>query len=163
MPTFDVVSLVQMYEVKNAVDQVKREIATRYDLKGTKSALEFREKDGLIELSADEDLRLKALQELLKQKLAKRGVSLKSINFKEPQAVGGDIKKQEVVVKQGLSDEELRRMTKLIKEAKFKVITQMQGAQLRVSGKKKDELQAVIAYLREQIQDLELQFVNFRD
>lgn len=163
MPTFDVVSTVQMHEVKNAVDQVKREIATRFDFKGSKSGLELKEKEGMVEILADEDLRLKALQELLKQKLAKRSVSLKSVQFKEPQAAGGDMKKQEVLVRQGLNDDELRRLTKIVKDAKFKVTVQMQGDQLRVAGKKRDDLQAVISHLKEKVQDLDLQFCNYRD
>ncbi|NLF24596.1 MAG: YajQ family cyclic di-GMP-binding protein [Deltaproteobacteria bacterium] len=163
MPTFDVVSTVQMHEVKNAVDQVKREILTRFDFKGSKSGLDLKEKEGIVELVADEDLRLKALQDLLKQKLAKRSVSLRSVQFKDPQPAGGDTKKQEVLVKQGLNDEELRRLTKIVKDGKFKVTVQMQGNQLRVSGKKRDDLQTVISYLKEKVQDLDLQFVNFRD
>ena len=163
MPTFDVVSTVQMHEVKNAVDQVKREILTRFDFKGSKSGLDLKEKEGIIELVADEDLRLKALQELLKQKLAKRSVSLRSVQFKDPRPAGGDMKKQEVLVKQGLNDEELRRLTKLVKDGKFKVTVQMQGDQLRVAGKKGDDLQTVIAHLKEKVQDLDLQFINFRE
>ena len=163
MPSFDVVSTVAMHEVKNAVDQVQREIAARYDLKGTAARIELKEKEGLVELWADQDLHLKALQELLKQKLAKRGVSLKSVQFKDPAPAGGDLQKQEIVVKQGLKEDELRRLNKLLKERKFKAVSQIQGDQLRVSGKKRDELQEVIAYLKAQVQDIDLQFTNYRD
>ena len=162
MPSFDVVSKVDLQEVKNAVNQVQKEIMSRYDLKGSKSRVELVQ-ETLINLNADDKLKLQALQELLRQKLAKRGVSLKSVKFGEPQAGGGDILRQEVVLKQGLTEEELRKFNKLIKAQGLKVTAQIQGDQLRVSGKKRDDLQTVIAHLRSQITDIELQFVNFRE
>jgi cyclic-di-GMP-binding protein len=163
MASFDVVSTVAMHEVVNAVDQVKRELAARYDLKGTPCRVELKEKEGLIEITADSDLRMKSLEDLLKQRLAKRSVSLKSVEFREAAACGGDLKRQEVAVKQGLTEDELKRLAKLVKQAKFKVTAQMQADQLRVSGKKRDDLQEVISLLRREAQDLDLQFVNFRD
>ena len=161
MPSFDVVSKVNMQEVTNAVDQTRREILTRYDLKGTKAAVEL--KPDLIELTADDEMKLRAVQEILKQKLSKRGISLKSVTFEEPQTAAGDTRRQEVKVRQALTTDELRDLNKIIKQGKFKVTAQIQADQLRVSGKKKDDLQAVIALLREQVQDIDLQFVNFRD
>lgn len=161
MPSFDVVSSVNMQEVVNAVDQTRREIATRYDLKGTKCSAEL--KDGAIELLADDEMKLRAVQEILKQKLAKRSISLKSVTFEEPQAAAGDTRRQEVKVRQALTADELRQLNKLIKQGKFKVTAQIQADQLRVTGKKKDDLQAVIALLRQEMQEIDLQFVNFRD
>ena len=155
MPTFDVVSLVNNQEVKNAVDQVQREIAQRYDFKNSKSAVALKD-IATIEIVA-------ALQDLLRQKLAKRGVSPKSAKFNDPVKASGDSLRQEVKVKQGLTDDELKRLNKLIKEQKTKVNSQIQGDQLRVSGKKRDDLQAVIAALRAAVTDIDLQFVNFRD
>lgn len=161
MPSFDVVSEVDLQEVRNAVDQVQREIATRYDFKGTNVTVELTEE--LIAIHADDTMRLKAVQEILMQKLAKRKVSLKSVEFKDPVPAGGDTVKQEVVIKQGLGDEDLKKLGKLIKAQKIKVNTQIQGDQLRVMGKKRDDLQEIIQLLRSEIKDLELQFINFRD
>jgi len=161
MPSFDVVSEVNLQEVLNAVDQVKREIGTRYDFKDSKSTIDL--KDTEITIVADDQMKLKAIQELLKQKLAKRGVSLKSVSFEEAQPAGGDLIRQLVKIKQGLDDEQLRRVNKLIKASGMKVTSQIQGNQLRISGKKKDDLQAIIAHLRSNITDIELQYINFRD
>lgn len=162
MPSFDVVSEVNVQEVRNAVDQVDREIGTRYDFKGSKASIEFKD-ESIIILVADDQMKLSAMQELLRQKLAKRGVSVRSVEFKDPQAAGGDTLRQEVLVKQGLKEEDLKRLNKQIKGLGLKVSSQIQGDQLRVTGKKRDDLQAVIAGLREQVKDIELQFTNFRD
>ena len=161
MPSFDVVSKVEMQEVLNAVDQTKREIATRYDFRTSKASLEVLEE--VITVLADDKMKLTALQEILRQKLAKRGVSLRSVVFEDPQAAGGDMVRQLVKVKQGLSAEELKRLVKIIKDQKFKVTAAIQGDQLRVTGKKRDDLQEVIALLRRTVTDLELQFINFRE
>lgn len=163
MPSFDVVSEVNMQEVKNAVDQVQREIGTRYDFKGSKSSIELKEKETQIIIIADDKMKLSAVQDILRQKLAKRGVSAKSIEWKDPIPAGGDLLRQELVIKQGLSQEETKRVTKSIKEMKEKVSAAIQGAQVRVTGKKKDDLQTVIAQLRKLLPDLELQFTNFRE
>jgi uncharacterized protein YajQ (UPF0234 family) len=162
MPSFDVVSEVNVQEVRNAVDQVDREIGTRYDFKGSKASIEFQD-ESIIVLVADDQMKLGAMQELLKQKLAKRGVSVRAVEFKDPQAAGGDTLRQEVLVKQGLKDEDLKRLNKQIKGLGLKVSSQIQGDQLRVTGKKRDDLQAVISGLRERVKDIELQFTNFRD
>ena len=103
------------------------------------------------------------MEEILRQKLSKRGVSLKSVTFNEAQPAGGDTLKQTVAVKQSLNDEEKKRINKLIKESKLKVTSQIQGDQVRVTGKKRDDLQAAIAQLRSSASDLDLQFTNFRD
>lgn len=161
MPSFDVVSEVEIQEVRNAVDQVQREISTRYDFKGTKVTIELINE--VISVHADDKMRLNSVQDLLREKLAKRKVSLKSVEFKDPTPAGGDTIKQEIVVKQGLGDEDLKKINKLIKGQKVKVNTQIQGNQLRVMGKKRDDLQAVIQFLRAEVKDLELQFNNFRD
>jgi uncharacterized protein YajQ (UPF0234 family) len=161
MPSFDVVSEVDMQEVRNAVDQVKREITTRYDFKGTKVSIELEE--GVVSIHADDKMRLASVQDLLREKLAKRKVSPKLVEFKDPTPAGGDTIKQQVLVKQGLTDEDLKSINKKIKAQKIKVNTQIQGNQLRVMGKKRDDLQGVIQFLRTEAQDLELQFVNFRD
>ena len=161
MPSFDVVSEIDMQEVKNAIDQSKREIQTRFDFRGSKTELEL-EGDSII-IKTEDKMRLEAVAEILKSKLAKRQVSLKLVKFEEPTKAGGDMLRQEVVVKKGLTTEELKRLAKLIKDKKFKVTSQIQEQQLRVTGKKRDDLQEVIAMLRQEVQDLELLFQNFRD
>ncbi|NBW41265.1 YajQ family cyclic di-GMP-binding protein [bacterium] len=161
MPSFDVVSEADQHEVRNAVDQAVREMQTRYDFKGSKASLSLNELE--ITMLADDQMRLKAVVEILKLKLAKRNVSLKLLDFEEAKPAGGDMLRQIVRVKNGLKDEELRKMVKLIKSKKMKVQSQIQGEQLRVTGKKRDDLQSVMAVLREEAPDLELQFTNFRD
>ncbi len=161
MPSFDVVSTVEYQEVVNAVDQTRREIGTRYDFRGSKSSVEL--KDHEIILLSEDDMKLKAVVEILKQKLAKRQVSLKLCEFQDPKAVGGDMIRQVVRVKDGLQEEELKKLTKMIKQTKMKVQPQIQGEQVRVSGKKRDVLQEVISYLKSNATEFELQFVNFRD
>lgn len=161
MPSFDILSKANLQEVRNAVDQVAREISQRFDFRGSKASIEL--KEPLILILADDKLKLGAMQELLRQKLAKRGVSLYSVEFKPEQPAGGDMLRQEVEVKQGMKDEELKRINKAIKEMKVKVTSAIQGDQLRVSGKKRDDLQLVIAQLRSTIKDMDLQFTNFRD
>ena len=134
---------------------------TRYDFKGSKSSIKLEELT--ITIEADNDLRLKAIQELLRTKLAKRKVSLKLLVFNDPQPAGGDMIRQVINVKDGLKEEELKKLTKLVKQMKIKVQPQIQSSQLRVSGKKRDDLQNVMAHLKDTAPDLELQFTNFRD
>ena len=161
MPSFDVVSTIEMHEVNNGLDQVRREIGTRYDFKGSKSSVEL--KEGFIEVIADDEMKLSAVQDMLRQRLAKRGISLKSLEFDEAKKAGGDTIRQEVKLKDSLSSDDLKRLNKLVKAAKLKVTCQIQQDQLRVTGKKRDDLQNVISLLKEQVEDLDLQFVNFRD
>lgn len=163
MPSFDIVSEVNIQEVKNAVDQTQREIGTRYDFKDSGATVELKEKEGVIQLHGPDKLRMSAMQEILRQKLSKRGVSQKSVTFEDPQPAGGDTLKQIVTIKQALSDDEKKRINKLIKETKLKVTSQIQGDQVRVTGKKRDDLQTAIATLRSSVTDIELQFTNFRE
>lgn len=162
MPSFDVVSEADLQEVKNAVEQVKKELVGRYDFRGSKSSVEL-EGEAAIIIVADDKMKLEAVQEILRTKLAKRGVSLKTVTFKEEQPAGGNTLRQVVEVKQGLADDELKKLTKEIKAQKWKVTAQIQGEQLRVSGKQRDDLQEVISHLRKTFTDLELQFTNFRE
>lgn len=163
MPSFDVVSEVNKQEVKNAVDQTAREIQTRFDFKDSKATVELNEKDSVITLHGPDKLKMAALEDILRQKLSKRGVSLKSVKFEGAQPAGGDTLRQLVTIKQGLSEDERKRVTKMIKEAKLKVTAQIQGDQVRVTGKQRDDLQTAIAKLKTAITDIDLQFINFRD
>jgi uncharacterized protein YajQ (UPF0234 family) len=108
-------------------------------------------------------MKLAAIEEILKQKLSKRGVSLRSVTFEDAQPAGGDTLTQTVTIKQSLSEDERKRITKLIKESKLKITSQIQGDQVRITGKKRDDLQTAIAHLRSTVTDLDLQFTNFRD
>jgi uncharacterized protein YajQ (UPF0234 family) len=162
MPSFDVVSQVDPQEVRNAVDQAARELATRFDFKGTDSSIDL----GANELtlrSATED-RLKAVRQVLEEKLVKRNVSLKALDYGKVEEASGGSARQVVKIVAGISSEKARELNKHIKELNLKGIqSQTQGEQLRVSGKKRDDLQGVIAALKEHDFGIPLQFENFRD
>lgn len=162
MPTFDVVSNVDLQEVDNAVNQARKELNTRYDFKGSKS--QIKHENDTITLIADDKMKLKAITEIINQKMSKRGISPRSLTFKEPEEATGDTIRQSVMIQQGISVDNGRRIVKIIKEKKLKKIqAQIQGEQVRVSGPKRDDLQGVIELLKESVTDLDLQFVNFRD
>ncbi len=163
MPSFDIVSEIDLQEVDNAINQTLKEIQTRYDFKGSKSDVIF-EKEKDIQLLADDTMKLRSLSEILNQKMSKRGISPKALEFKEPEKASGDMLRQTVVLKKGLKSEDAKKITKSIKESGLKKIqAQIQGEQIRITGPKRDDLQAVIAYVKENITDLDLQFINFRD
>lgn len=162
MPSFDVVSEVDLQEVRNAVDQASREISTRFDFKGTDSSIKLTEKT--IELHANTDQRLKALVQVLEEKLVKRAVSLKSLEYGKVEDAAKGAVRQTVTLQMGISDEKGKAIGKHIKGLNLKGIqTQIQGDQLRVTGKKRDDLQAVIADLKAQDFGVALQYTNFRD
>jgi len=162
MPTFDVVSELDMQEVRNAVDQAQREVTTRFDFKGTGSSIELKEKT--IELATESESRLQALTQVLEEKLVRRKVSLKALDFgKVEEATKGTVR-QTVTLQMGISSDKAREIGKFVKELNLKGVQhQVQGDQLRVTGKKRDDLQAAIAAMREHDFELPLQFTNFRD
>lgn len=162
MPSFDIVSKVNLQEVDNAVNQAKKEIETRYDFRGSKSSISFSGKDE-IEIIADDDFKLNAVIEILKTKMIKRNVSLKSLDMGKVEKASGDTLRQKIKIKQGLTQEEMKELSKIIKDTKLKVQTQIMGDELRVSGKKIDDLQSVIAHLKSIDFKVPLQFVNYRD
>ena len=162
MPTFDVVSQVDMQEVRNAVDQASREVATRYDFKGTGSSIELTEK--AIELHTESDQRLKALTQVLEEKLVKRKVSLKALDYGKVEEAAKGTVRQTVTLSVGITQDKGREIGKFIKDLSLKGVShQTQGDQLRVTGKKRDDLQAAIQAMRDQDSGIPLQFVNFRD
>jgi len=162
MPTFDVVSEVDMQEVRNAVDQAKRELATRFDFKGTDSSVELAEKE--IELHSASDERLKAVAQVLEEKLVRRKVSLKALEYGKIEEATKGTARQHVKLNVGISDDKAREIGKFLKGLSLKGVQhQVQGDQLRVSGKKRDDLQSAIAALREHDFGIPLQFTNFRD
>ena len=163
MPSFDVLVKVDFQEVTNAVDQAKREISTRYDFKGSKASIELKEKESEIILIGEDKMKMSALQQITFQKLSKRQVNLKSITVGEKVQAGGGLMRQVLKIKQDLSPEELKRLAKTIKEKKMKVSPSIQGTQLRVTGKKRDDLQTCIEILKSEAEDLALNFDNFRD
>jgi len=162
MPTFDVVSEVDMQEVRNAVDQANREAGTRFDFKGTDSAVELGDSDMVLHSSTED--RLKALHQVLQEKLVRREVSLKALqDGKVEEAAKGTVR-QRIAISAGISADHAKKINKFVKDMGLKGVTsQTQGDQLRVSGKKRDDLQAVIKALKEQDFGIPLQFQNFRD
>lgn len=161
MPSFDVVSKVDRQEVDNAVNQARKEIEQRYDFKGTKTEIGL-EEDEIRVLSSDE-YKVKAAVEVLQSKLARRNVPLKALAYGELEPAAGGRARQTITVRQGIDADQARALVKRIKDAKLKVQAQIQGDQLRVSGKKRDDLQGVIRLLKEEDIDLPLQFTNYRD
>jgi uncharacterized protein YajQ (UPF0234 family) len=162
MPTFDVVSEVDKQEVKNAVDQAQREVSTRFDFKDTGSTLELG--DGAITLHSSTEDRLRALVQVLEEKLVKRQVSLKLLDYGKVEEAAKGTVRQEVTLTVGISDEKARAINRFLKDLKLKgVSSQTQGDQVRVSGKKKDDLQGAIQALKGEDFGIPLQFNNFRD
>ena len=162
MPTFDVVSQVDQQEVRNAVDQASREVANRFDFKNTNASLEL--VDHTITLRANSEDRLAALRQVLEEKLVKRKVSLKAVEYGKVEEASGATARQLVTMQAGISSDKARELNKLIKGLGIKgVQSQTQGDQVRVTSKKRDDLQAVIGALKEENLGIPLQFENFRD
>lgn len=160
MPSFDIVSEVELPEVNNAVDQANREVGTRFDFKGVDARFEL--KDAQITVSAESDFQIQQMLEILRSKLVKRNVDIKSMQEGDVQ-LAGKRATMEITIQQGIEAELARRIVKMVKDQKLKVQTAIQGDKLRVTGKKRDDLQEVIAFLRETKLDIPLQFNNFRD
>ena len=160
MPSFDIVSKVDMQEVDNAVNQVKKEITQRYDFKGTKSEIEL--KDDAITVLADDDYKLKAIIDIIQSKMLKRNISLKSLDYGKEEPASGSMIRQVITIRQGIATEKGKEINKIIKETKMKVQSQIQGDQVRVTGKKIDDLQEVIQLLKGKDLDIDLQFINMR-
>ncbi|HET6419425.1 MAG TPA: YajQ family cyclic di-GMP-binding protein [Geobacteraceae bacterium] len=160
MPSFDIVSKVDMQEVDNAVNQTVKEIAQRYDFKGSKSEVTL-EKDNIRVLS-DDDFKLKAVIDILQSKCIKRGLSLKSLQYSKAEPASGGMVRQIITIQQGISKEKGKEIISVIKDTKLKVQGQIQDDQVRVTGKNIDDLQEIIKLLKGRDLGVELQFVNFR-
>lgn len=160
MPSFDVVSDFDAHEARNGVDQANREVTTRFDFKGTGSMFELDE--NVISLKTQSDFQLKQMMDILHQKLAKRGIDIGCLEEQEPEFSGSEAR-QKVIMRRGIDTDRARKLVKQIKAKKLKVQAAIQGDQLRVSGKKRDDLQNVIAMLKESDIGLPLQYENFRD
>jgi uncharacterized protein YajQ (UPF0234 family) len=160
--SFDIVSRVNMAEVVNAVNQTAKEIETRFDFRGSKSSLALDEKKAEVTLIGDDELKLKNLVDILQTRLVRRGVSLKALEYGKVEEAAGGTLRQVVKLKQGIPQEKAKQITAAIRDSKIKVKSEIRGEEIRVSGPKKDDLQAVIALLRSKDFGLELQFVNYR-
>jgi len=160
MPSFDVVSEVDMQEVTNAVDQANREVATRFDFKGTGS--NYQRDAAVVTMESGSEFQLRQMLDILQSKLNRRGIDIRCLSVDEPR-LSGKVAHQSVTLRQGLDSDLARSLVKRIKDAKLKVQAAIQGDKLRVSGKKRDDLQKVIALLKEADTELPLQYNNFRD
>ena len=161
MPSFDIVSRLDLAEVDNAIAGIKREITTRFDFKGSKCVMERAE--GEIRLTADDDLKLKQMHELLKVHLTRRKVEPGALDYKPPEKAAGNTVRQTIALRQGIDAELARRLVREIKDSKMKVQAAVQGGELRVTGKKRDDLQAAIGLIRGLKIEQPLQYVNFRE
>ena len=159
--SFDVVSKVELQEVKNAIDQASKEIATRFDLKNSKSKIEL-EGTETIQLASQDEYTLKAVIEILSQKLVKRGISLKNIEYEKLEPASNSSVRQKILLKQGIASENAKKIVAVVKDGKFKAQASIQGETVRVVSKDKDTLQQIMAKLRGGDFGVELQFTNFR-
>lgn len=159
--SFDVVSKIDLQEIDNAIQQTMKEVHTRFDLKGTKSAVRLEGKDKLV-LGSDDEFKLRSLNDILQQKLVKRGVPLKALKYGKPVPAAGSTVRQEVDLQQGIPIEKAREIVKIIKESKLKVQASINGDYVRVNGKDRDTLQEVIKLLRSCEFDFDMHFTNYR-
>ncbi len=160
--SFDVVSKVDMQEMKNAVDQTTKEVSQRFDFKGSKTELTLKEKERELVILSDDEYKLDAVIDILKGKCVKRNVSLKGLTFGKLEEALGSTVRQTVEIQSGIPEDKAKSITKAIKEKKLKAQAQIQGEQIRVQSKSKDELQAVMAYLKQEDFGLDLTFENYR-
>lgn len=161
MPSFDTVLEADFVEVKNAVENASKEIGTRFDFKGTSAAVELKDKE--ITMYGDAEFQLQQVEDLLRNKLTKRNVDVRFLDIEKPQKVGGDKVKQVVKIKNGIESELAKKLQKLIKDSKMKVQASIQGESERITGAKRDDLQAAMALIRKDLADHPLSFNNFRD
>jgi uncharacterized protein YajQ (UPF0234 family) len=162
MPSFDVVSEIDLQEVDNAVNQAVKEISTRFDFRGGKSTVELDKENKVIKITADDEMKLRAIHQILEGKFAKRDIDCRALKYGDEEAGSGNIIRQSVSLISGLSKEDAKKVTKTIKDTKLKVQAQIQDEQVRVTAKKIDDLQAVISALKGSNLGLPLQYVNMR-
>ncbi len=161
MPSFDTVCEANLVEVKNAVENTAKEIATRFDFKGTAAAIELKEKD--ITLIGDAEFQLSQIDDILRNKLTKRSVDVRFLDVGDVQKIGGDKVKQVIKVRNGIEAEVSKKIQRMIKDSKLKVQAAIQGDAVRVTGAKRDDLQAAMALIKKDVADIPLSFNNFRD
>ncbi|MBK6867723.1 MAG: YajQ family cyclic di-GMP-binding protein [Burkholderiales bacterium] len=161
MPSFDTVCDPDMVEVKNAVDNAAKELGTRFDFKGTSAAIELKDKE--ITLLGDAEFQLQQIEDILRGRLTKRNVDVRFLDKGKVEKIGGDKVRQIIKVRSGIASEDAKKIQRLVKDSKLKVQAAIQGDSVRVTGAKRDDLQAVMALLRRDMADLPLSFDNFRD
>ena len=161
MPSFDIVNEVDKVELKNAIEQANKEISTRFDFKGSDARVEQKEFE--LTLFADDDFKLKQVTDVLNAKFAKRGIDVRGLEFKNKEKIGGDKMKQIVNVKNGIETELSKKIVRLIKDSKMKVQASIQGEAVRITGAKRDDLQAAIQLVKTSITEMPVQVQNFRD
>jgi uncharacterized protein YajQ (UPF0234 family) len=163
MPSFDVVSRVDMQEMDNAVNQVRKEITTRYDFRGSKTQIDLDRKEAKIQLLTEDDMKLRAIKDALIAKVVHRSIEAGALVFGDSEKAGGDMVRQTVTITNGIDIETARKVVKLIKDTKMKVQASIQGEEVRIVGKKRDDLQEAIQTLKEADLGMPLQYVNFRE
>jgi len=161
MPSFDIVSQVNQQEVKNAVEQTNKEVSTRFDFKGSDARVEQAEM--VLTVYADDEFKLGQVTDVLRGRLAKRNVDVRSLEVGAIEKISGDKVKRPITVKVGIAQEKAKQIQKMIKDSKMKVAASIQGDAVRISGGKKDDLQAAIQLVRTSVTDIPVQFINFRD
>jgi len=161
MPSFDIVSEVNQVEVRNALDQANKEISTRFDFKGSDARVEYSDKT--LTLYADDEFKLKQVNDVLIGKFAKRNVDVRSLKYGDPEKVSGNKVKQAVTLRTGVDQELAKKIVRTIKDSKLKVQASIQGDAVRITGAKRDDLQSAIALVRKTVTDYPLQYENFRD
>ena len=163
MPSFDILCEPNAVELKNAVDTANKEVANRYDFKGSDARFELKEKEHEITAFADDEFKLGQVRDVLFAKMAKRGVDARFLKMEDPEKIGGDKMKQKMAVRNGVETELAKKIVKMLKDAKVKVTASIQGDVVRVSGNKKDDLQSAIQLVRSGVTEVPLKFDNFRD
>ena len=163
MPSFDITCSANPVELKNAVDTANKEIANRFDFKGSDARFELNEKEHEITAFADDEFKLGQVRDVLMSKMAKRGVDARFLKVNDPEKIGGDKMKQKLTIRNGVEQELSKKIVKLIKDAKIKVTASIQGDVVRVTGTKKDDLQSAIQLVRSTVTDVPLKYENFRD
>ena len=163
MPSFDITCEANAVELRNAVDTANKEIANRFDFKGSDARFELKEKEHEITAFADDEFKLGQVRDVLMAKMAKRGVDARFLKVEDPEKIGGDKVKQKLAVRHGVEQELAKRIVKMIKDAKVKVTASIQGDVVRVTGNKKDDLQSAIQLVRSGVTDVPLRYENFRD
>ncbi|PIW64867.1 MAG: YajQ family cyclic di-GMP-binding protein [Candidatus Omnitrophica bacterium CG12_big_fil_rev_8_21_14_0_65_50_5] len=160
--SFDIVSTIDLQEVDNAVNQTKKELSTRYDFKGSKSSIDLNKAEKNIKIIADDDMKLRSLQDILKTRIASRKISVKSLKFQDQEEAFEGTLRQTVDLVNGIPQDKAKAIVKKVKDERFKVQIAIQGEELRVTAKSKDELQGVMGFLKQAELDIPIQFTNFR-
>jgi cyclic-di-GMP-binding protein len=163
MPSFDIVSRFDMQEMDNSVNQVKKEISTRFDFRGSKTAIDLDRKEGKITVLTEDDMKLRAIKDMLIAKVVRRSIDAQALDFGPHEKAGGDMVRQTITIHNGIDIETARKVVKLIKDTKLKVQAAIQGDEVRVTGKQRDDLQDAIHALKEADFGMPLQYVNYRE